>query len=175
MNFSVGDKVKVIDEISEGIVIRFESVDKAVVEIDSFEYIYKSDQLILVQSYSAVIISEREILEKEALQEKKTSKKHQRGGANIEVDLHIHELIDSTLGLTNGEMLQLQLAKFRKELERAILDKAAKVVFIHGVGEGVLMSEIRRQLKDYSAVSFSDASYLEYGNGATEVIIYQNN
>jgi len=174
MNFNVGDKVKVIDETSEGIILRFELVDKAVVEIDAFEYSYKLSNLILLESYSPVIISEQEIREKEAAPDKKISQKHKRRGAVIEVDLHIHELVDSALGLSNSDMLLLQLAKFRKELERAIADRATKVVFIHGVGEGVLCSAIRRELKQYSAVSFSDASYLEYGNGATEVIIYQN-
>ncbi|MBL4651365.1 MAG: Smr/MutS family protein [Flavobacteriales bacterium] len=174
MNFNVGDKVKVIDEISEGIIIRFEPIDKAIVEIDSFEYTYKISGLILIESYSAVIVSEKEIREKEASVEKKVSKKHQRKGVTVEVDLHIHELVDSALNMSNTEMLQLQLSKFRKELERAIQDRAAKVVFIHGVGEGVLCSAIRRELQHYSAVSFSEASYLEYGNGATEVIIYQN-
>ena len=107
MNFNIGDKVKVIDDISEGIIIRFESINRIVVEIDSFEYTYKSEQLILVKSYSAVMISETEIKEKEAGNEAKISKKHQRKGAIIEVDLHIHSLIDSALGMSNSEMLQL--------------------------------------------------------------------
>ena len=173
MNFNVGDKVKVIDETSEGIILRFELVDKAVVEIDSFEYSYNLSKLILLESYYPVIISEREIREKEAEPEKKVSQKHKKG-AVIEVDLHIHELVDSAIGMSNSDMLLLQLSKFRKELERAISDRANKVVFIHGVGEGVLCSAIRRELKQYSAVSFSDAPCLEYGKGATEVIIYKN-
>ena len=130
MNFNVGDKVKVIDETSEGIILRFELVDKAVVEIDSFEYSYNLSKLILLESYYPVIISEREIREKEAEPEKKVSQKHKKG-AVIEVDLHIHELVDSAIGMSNSDMLLLQLSKFRKELERAISDRANKVVFIH--------------------------------------------
>ncbi|MEI8366494.1 MAG: DUF2027 domain-containing protein, partial [Parachlamydiaceae bacterium] len=38
----------------------------------------------------------------------------------MEVDLHVHELIDDIRGLTNADMLKLQLDAFRKEMETAI-------------------------------------------------------
>jgi dsDNA-specific endonuclease/ATPase MutS2 len=174
MKFTVGDKVKVIDETFEGIVTEIISSHKVVIEIDSFPYVYKPSQLVSIESIPTVAV-DMKLAHKEELEvDKKTSKKHQRRGKTVEIDLHIHQLIDSSLGLTNGEMLQIQLNKFRKELEKAIRDRFHKIIFIHGVGEGVLCDEIRRELTHYDAVSFSDASFLEYGNGATEVIIYNN-
>ncbi len=90
----------------------------------------------------------------------------------IEVDLHINELIDSTSGLTNGDMLQLQLDKFHEILDQNKNRKGQKIVFIHGKGEGVLRNEIEKLLKTrYKDYYFQDASFREYGFGATMVTI----
>ncbi|MEI8085263.1 MAG: DUF2027 domain-containing protein [Paludibacter sp.] len=90
----------------------------------------------------------------------------------IEIDLHINELLDSTTGLSNGEMLQCQLDKFHAVLEENKNRKGQKIVFIHGKGEGVLRSEIEKQLKTrYKTYYFQDASFREYGFGATLVTI----
>ncbi|MDD4967937.1 MAG: DUF2027 domain-containing protein [Paludibacter sp.] len=90
----------------------------------------------------------------------------------IEVDLHINELVDSTAGMSNGDMLQLQLDKFHAVLEENKNKKGQKIVFIHGKGEGVLRNEIEKLLKtQYKAYYFQDASFREYGFGATMVTI----
>ena len=90
----------------------------------------------------------------------------------IEVDLHINELLDSTAGLSNGDMLQCQLDKFHAVLEENKNHKGQKIVFIHGKGEGVLRGEIEKLLKTrYKTYYFQDASFKEYGFGATLVTI----
>jgi len=90
----------------------------------------------------------------------------------IEVDLHINELLDSTAGMSNGEMLQCQLDKFHAVLDENKNRKGQKIVFIHGKGEGVLRTEIEKQLKTrYKSYYFQDASFREYGFGATLVTI----
>jgi len=90
----------------------------------------------------------------------------------IEVDLHINELLDSTAGMSNGDMLQCQLDKFHAVLEQNKNKKGQKIVFIHGKGEGVLRNEIEKLLKtQYKAYYFQDASFREYGFGATMVTI----
>ena len=90
----------------------------------------------------------------------------------IEVDLHINELLDSTAGLSNGAMLQCQLDKFHEVLAENKNRKGQKIVFIHGKGEGVLRKEIEKLLKtQYKAYYFQDASFREYGFGATMVTI----
>ncbi|MBX3165529.1 MAG: DUF2027 domain-containing protein [Bacteroidetes bacterium] len=88
-----------------------------------------------------------------------------------EVDLHIEELIDSTSGLSNFEMLNIQLERFEKELDEAITKNMKKIIFIHGVGNGRLKQEIIGRLKTTRGVTFHDASYKEYGFGATQVNI----
>ncbi len=90
----------------------------------------------------------------------------------VEIDLHINQLIDNTTGLSNSEMLNIQLSKFRSELENAIKNKVNKIVFIHGVGNGTLKMAIRKELEDlYKHLEYQDASFKEYGYGATLVII----
>lgn len=117
-----------------------------------------------------------------AMQEKKisattnrphTSKPKQQAPEIIEVDLHINELLDSTAGMSNGEMLEYQLDTFRKVLAEHRNNKGQRIVFIHGKGEGTLrraiLDELRTKYKNYSC---QDASFREYGFGATMVTIH---
>lgn len=90
----------------------------------------------------------------------------------IEVDLHINQLLDSSAGMSNSELLEVQLDKFRKTIEENTNKKGQKIVFIHGKGEGVLrnaiLTELRTKYKNYPV---QDASFKEYGFGATMITI----
>jgi hypothetical protein len=90
-----------------------------------------------------------------------------------EIDLHIEELVEDTRGLDNGQMLEIQKARFITALEFGISSKTKKMVFIHGVGNGRLKHEIRRLLDTQyvGLVRYHDASFQEYGYGATMVIL----
>ncbi len=99
------------------------------------------------------------------------SKKEYLKSMEKEVDLHIEELVPNTKGLSNYEMLNIQLEKFEKELDAAMLKNMKKIIFIHGVGNGRLKQEILAILKATSGISYQDASYKEYGFGATQVNI----
>ncbi|HET8809171.1 MAG TPA: Smr/MutS family protein, partial [Flavobacteriaceae bacterium] len=92
----------------------------------------------------------------------------------MEVDLHIHQLVNSTKNLTNFDMLNLQLDTAKRQLDFAIKKRIQKVVFIHGVGEGVLRAELESLFRRYDNLKFYDADYQKYGLGATEVYIFQN-
>ena len=90
-----------------------------------------------------------------------------------EIDLHIQELLDNTKGLSNKEMLDVQIDHFKKEMEKAIHEKIKKIIFIHGKGNGTLKTELRNQLKrKYKKYQFQDASFKEYGYGATMVYLH---
>ena len=90
-----------------------------------------------------------------------------------EVDLHIHELIDDESGLEPKDKLDLQIKTFNEELNKAIKSqKIRKIVFIHGRGEGVLKTEILRELqRKYKHLKYQDASFKEYGYGATLIYV----
>jgi len=62
----------------------------------------------------------------------------------------------------------------KRQLDFAISKRIQKVVFIHGVGEGVLRTELEFLFNRYDNVKFYDADYKKYGRGATEVYIFQN-
>lgn len=97
-----------------------------------------------------------------------------RGGKNeiIEVDLHIGELLDDTHGMSNREMLNYQLDKFREVMEQYKNKREQRIVFIHGKGDGVLRKALLDGMKrKYSACKTQDASFQEYGFGATMVTI----
>ncbi|MBP5456642.1 MAG: DUF2027 domain-containing protein [Paludibacteraceae bacterium] len=90
----------------------------------------------------------------------------------IEVDLHIGQLLDNLNGLSNADMLEYQLSKFNEVMQENLGRKGQKIVFIHGKGEGVLRKEIITQLKNkYGSCLYQDASFREYGFGATMVTI----
>ncbi|MGN1237357.1 MAG: Smr/MutS family protein, partial [Muribaculaceae bacterium] len=84
-----------------------------------------------------------------------------------------NELVDTTAGMSNSDMLQLQLNKFHEVMRENLRRPGAKVVFIHGKGEGVLrkalLDELRRK---YPRCEAQDASFREYGFGATLVKLH---
>ncbi|GAB6008347.1 DUF2027 domain-containing protein [Dysgonomonas reticulitermitis] len=90
----------------------------------------------------------------------------------LEIDLHITELLDNTNGLSPGDMLEYQLKKFNEVMAENKNNKGQKIVFIHGKGDGVLKNTILKELKTkYKSVYYQDASFREYGYGATMVTI----
>ena len=109
--------------------------------------------------------------QKEVVSPAKVSVKHKHL-ETIEVDLHIGQLLDNLNGLSNSDMLQYQLAKFEEIMNQNLKKKGQKIVFIHGKGNGVLRNEILKRLKQkYSFCEAQDASFWEYGYGATMVKI----
>ncbi len=90
----------------------------------------------------------------------------------IEIDLHINELVDTTAGMEPKDMLTLQLDTVRKTMAEHSRRKGQKIVFIHGKGDGVLRKAVRDLLKkEFPKADLQDASFREYGFGATLVTI----
>ena len=94
-------------------------------------------------------------------------------GDVMEVDLHISALLDNTAGLSNSVLLNTQLTEFRTIMERYKTKKGQRIVFIHGKGEGVLRDALLEELRHrYRFCTAQDASFREYGFGATMVTIH---
>jgi dsDNA-specific endonuclease/ATPase MutS2 len=185
-----GDLVRFIDEVGEGRVVRIVSDELAEVET--------SDGWILpAYIRTLVVIPEKDlpgkttgipakpkeikaaILEKEiagtAANKNPVSKPSNPKTPPREVDLHINKLMDSVVGMTNTEILTVQLDVFRRELNLAIRNNEREIIFIHGIGNGTLKTEIRRVAgQEYKWCSQEDASFREYGFGATRIRIPQN-
>lgn len=105
-------------------------------------------------------------------QEPAKASKPSRAADLLEVDLHIDSLLPDTRGLENKDMLDAQMAHVRATMEQNAAHKGMRIVFIHGVGAGVLKGELRRFLdRNYPKCAYQDASFREYGFGATMVTI----
>lgn len=182
ITFQIGDRVAVIDDTIKGTVGSINGTIIGVETADGFILDFESSELVVIKEnqkdYSKYIdIQHDALLEKEHDHPKRKQSKKSTKTKHIppmEVDLHIHQLTKSTRGMSNYEMLNLQLATAKRQLEFAIAKRIPRVVFIHGVGAGVLKQELDYLLKRYN-VALSDASFQKYGLGATEVYVYQNN
>lgn len=90
----------------------------------------------------------------------------------VVVDLHADQLLDTTQGMSAGEILEYQLGVMRRTLDAYKGHRGQKIVFIHGKGEGVLRRAVIRELNyKYKSYTYQDASFQEYGYGATMVEI----
>ena len=99
-------------------------------------------------------------------------KKHRPINEPLEIDLHINELLETTAGMSNSDILQYQLQKVREILNEHKNKKGRKIIFIHGKGDGVLRNALITELKTkYKTFYYQDASFREYGYGATQVTI----
>ena len=122
--------------------------------------------------------SEIEVAMKQRKQERKPQRaeskaQQQRRDEIIVQDLHIAELLDDLRGLTNNDILNYQLDKFNEVMRVHRNHLGQRIVFIHGKGEGVLRRALLEELKHhYPACEVQDASFKEYGFGATQVTIH---
>jgi hypothetical protein len=177
-----GDVVETIDDAIKGTVKRVSGTVVIIEDADGFEFQFDENELMLVHTNisldNAIYDADFESVKKEKETSKRktvpTVKPKERHAPKFEVDLHIHQLTDSTKGMTNFDMINLQLDTAKRQLEFAIRKRIPKMVFIHGVGEGVLRQELETLLGRYNNVQFYDADYKTYGIGATEVRIFQN-
>ena len=178
--FQLGDRVEVIDDTVSGIVIQIKNEEITIESDEGFPLTYLPKELVKAATKDQIRVADHEVSrakkEKENPKKKKipTPNKKERNAPKMEVDLHIGQLVKSSKGMTNHEMLNLQLETAKRQLEFAIRKHIQKVVFIHGVGEGVLKEELYTLFRRYENVKYYDAEYRKYGTGATEVYIRQN-
>jgi len=180
MKFYIGDIAAVLDDIVKGEVTKTEGNRVYIIDDTGMEFSYDASELVKIDSNQNQLLKYNEASD-HLLQIKKTERTNNRkevfkktkNEIIFEVDLHINQLLKSTKGLDNYDILNLQIDTAKRKLEYAIQKKISKIVFIHGVGEGVLKSELQFLFQKYP-VKHYDASYQKYGLGATEVYIFQN-
>ena len=63
------------------------------------------------------------------------------------VDLHI-EAIPGGTNVPKGQQLQFQMDTFRKIVHENISHRGKKITFIHGIGDGILKTAIRKELDE---------------------------
>lgn len=174
--FHIGDYVSLINETMKGIIIGIENNEIITIKSnDGFEYQYNINEITKSGDFDVFLNKAEHVkfLNENPHENKRKKSLSKNKIPPLEVDLHIHQLIKSNKGMSNFEMLNLQLNTAKKQLETAINKKIQKVIFIHGVGDGVLKNELHILFKNYP-VEVKEASFQKYGQGATEIYIFQN-
>lgn len=180
--FEIGDKVAVLDDDISGVVIKVQNNEISVETTDNFVMTFFVNELVKIYNSNELngffstqslgsVLKEKEEPKKRSFVKEKRSRKDE---FVLEVDLHIEKLVPSKRVMSNYDILTLQMETAKRQLDFAIKNRMPKVVFIHGVGEGVLKAELDFMLGRYDTISFQDANYQKYGLGATEVYIKQN-
>ena len=117
---------------------------------------------------------ERAMKEKKRMDrpQRKPVKKVDNNGVIVQ-DLHITSLMDNLSGMSPGAILEYQMDKFREVMDANINKHGQRIVFIHGKGEGKLRQHLLSELKRrYPRCTAQDASFREYGFGATQITIH---
>lgn len=179
--FLVGDQVAVLDVALKGVVIKVSENIVIIETEDGFKMDFTPKELVKIVSEQGELSKFSDIHMEQMLKEKQIENpkrsfqkmpKVDKMPA-MEVDLHIHQLISSTRGMSNYEILSLQLDEAERKIQFAKSKKIQRVVFIHGVGQGVLQQALYELFQKYH-VDYYAASFQKYGMGATEIYIYQN-
>lgn len=189
----VGDRVKFLNDVGEGVVIKVETSIAIVEDESGFDHEYDLAELLPVggeveeeERYGNNLPDMSEVLARDISEEKQKklqeafdikyanerASNQKRRGEFMEVDLHFHELVEDMSGLKDRTKLDIQLNHFERMMRIAAEQRIRKVIFIHGVGQGVLRHQIRSRLEMYyPECSVRDANPREYGSGATEVLL----
>lgn len=181
--FTKGDKVSVLDDDLNGIVLSIKNDEVTIETDDGFVMTYFVNQLLKINISSNLMdsikrININEVIKEKALPKPRSFVKERKDKHEIsapEFDLHIEKLVPNKRGMSNYDILTLQSETAKRHIEFAIRNRIPKIVFIHGVGEGILKAELDFLLGRYDNIAFQDGNYQKYGQGATEVFIKQNN
>ena len=192
-----GDQVRFLNEVGGGEVLEVFSDGTATVEgDDGFDMNYKLQELMLVMSsedeieaynnklpdLATILAQDLDVNRQKEIQKdfdikysNASATNQKRRGEHMVIDLHIHELVDDQSGLRDRTKLDIQLNHFERMMRIAGEQRVRKVIFIHGIGQGVLRHQIRTRLEMYYPnCTVRDGNPREYGAGATEVLLGQS-
>ncbi len=174
--FKPGDRVQALDDALEGRVTGFRGRQVCFVTDDGFEFEMAPEALVRLPERPGFSVPPGTAAAKESGSKPAPSRKKgkkERFGPALEVDLHAEKLLPDPRKIPAHELLDLQVETARRQLEFAMRKRIQRLVFIHGVGEGVLREELHTLLRRYEGLRYTDADYAAYGYGATEVYIPQ--
>ena len=161
---SVGDQVSFMSDNTQGKIVSIISDHEYEVEIED-GFTIPVNRLEIEKIWMNEIEVDEKGLDRQLKKdlkkvESKVSKSNQSPQKYFnhnEVDLHIENLRESWLGLTNFEIVTVQLNHFRKRLHQALEDNEPFLVVIHGIGKGVLKQEIYKYLSQFPNISVGPA------------------
>lgn len=173
-----GDKVSVLDDAIDGVVTAVNSKTITIETTDGFELNFQENELIVIGNKELSInfnkkeiVNQKEVAKPSYINREKKPKKE---APVPDFDLHIEKLVKNYKSLSNHEILTIQTDTAKRHIDFAIRNRIPKIVLIHGVGEGILKAELDFLLGRYEGITFQEANYQKYGQGATEVYFKQN-
>lgn len=180
MSLKVGDKIVFMNESGGGIIKSINHIGKYIVEDENgFDKSYFTNEIAQVfnEDYKIDESNVNHNKDEASISAKTVIVKSERTGSRKqidiwEIDLHIEELVESHRNLSNFEIMKIQMGELKSILNNARAKRVRKLVIIHGVGEGVLKSEVRSFLHEQTGLNFYDADFREYGKGATAVELF---
>lgn len=180
--FTKGDQVAVLDDDLKGVVVGIKDKQITIETSEGFILNFQTSELIKLNPSKNLLntLNQMDVLairkEKEIPKPRSfvKEKKDKREIPAPEFDLHIEKLVPNKRGMSNYDILTLQTDTAKRHIEFAIKNRIPKIVFIHGVGEGILKAELNFLLGRYENIIFQDGNYQKYGLGATEVYFKQN-
>ncbi|AFL98307.1 Smr/MutS family protein [Ornithobacterium rhinotracheale] len=195
IHFKIGDKVKVIDDNLSGTVTKVNE-NEITIETDfGFEMLYEPKELLpdvgmeeeiefsspktTPQKETKKLASKKKKVEKvfdprakmpeiKTEKEKVAKKPKKIRKPPLEIDLHYAQLENYDRLLAKNLILARQMNSLKKRVERAREHGYDRVVIIHGKGEGILETEVKKWLNEMG-YHFYDADFQRYKLGATEV------
>ena len=172
IEFRIGDKVILKKDRTKATVLLSIGDRKVKIEDEyGFEYIINhSDILPLNESTNIVSAYGRDFEVKDEDVRKKREKKtyfskKDRGGM-VKIDLHIEKINSYYHRMKNSEIIQIQMEYCKKELDQAMMKYKKSIEIVHGIGGGVLKSEVHKLLDLYNLTFFESNN-----GGSTEVIL----
>lgn len=194
-HFEKGQRVKFLNDVGSAVVLRMEGELVVVEDEDGFERSVERRELIAalepeveadkygntipdIATLLAQDVGEKRMRELqkefEVRYQNSQATSMARRDVHMEVDLHIHELVDDQRGLPDRAKLAIQMDHFDRMMDIAKREKLRRIVFIHGVGQGVLRHQIRTSLDQHHPdCTYREGDPRKYGSGATEVWLGQ--
>jgi len=188
MEIKVGNKVKLINENFEGVIKAILPKNRLLITCtDGFDYEVGNNEVLIIgeNNVHRYLVDDAVIIKKvmpelnSSTHEKKykgllssylQSAKYNYEGT-LEIDLHLEELVEFPQKLDDWQKLHTQMQHAKNCLNAALDNNIRKIIFIHGVGTGVLKTELCNYLANFPNLIIKDADFREYGMGATEVVI----
>ena len=169
MQFAIGDLVLFKQDSLQAEIIKINSIYKVtVLTIDGFEMNVSIKDLVKIEKGTDTPASYGDDFSSKDNDDLELSKsqKKQKNQMVLKIDLHIELLTSNYQNMDNFDIMQIQLNECYKMIEKALKSNIYKLEIIHGIGEGVLRSEVHTILRKYDL-----RFYLTKDDGCTEVYI----
>ena len=166
MIFKIGDKILFKKEKQEGIVLEILSKEKILIRnSNGFDIeVFSNDIILFEEETNSPSAYGSNFPQKDKLTNLNHFKKDYQK-VEYKIDLHVEKIIKDYKGMSNFEIVQIQLSVCRRKINELLDKNISKVVIVHGIGAGLLRTEVHNILDEYKL-----RYYVSRDGGATQVV-----